>query len=90
MANAVTQRQRISYQKCTGRSAIHSLVSCVTSSMSMDEWRITKTTIETEMLRLADLLSVPVRGMHPALARHEAEASNHTLHAALKAVSDHR
>ena len=28
--------------------------------MSMDEWRITKTTIETEMLRLADLLSVPV------------------------------
>jgi hypothetical protein len=56
----------------------------------MDDWRITKTTIETEMLRLADLLSVPVRGMHPGLTRHETEASNHALHAALKAVSDHR
>lgn len=58
--------------------------------MSMDEWRITKTTIETEMLRLAALLSVPFRGMHPGVARQETEASNHALHAALKAVSDHR
>jgi hypothetical protein len=58
--------------------------------MSMDEWRITKTTIETEMLRLADLLSVPSRSMHSGIAQHEAEASNQALHAALKAVSDHR
>jgi hypothetical protein len=60
--------------------------------MSMDEWRITKTTIETEMLRLAALLSVPSRTttMHPGVARHETKASNLALHAALKAVSDDR
>jgi hypothetical protein len=58
--------------------------------MSTDEWRITKTTIETEMLRLAALLSIQSRGMHPGVARHEAMASNLALHDALKAVSDHR
>jgi hypothetical protein len=64
--------------------------------MSMDEWRITKTTIETEMLRLVALLSAPFRTsthpvvMHPGVARHEAEASNLALHAAVKAVTDDR
>jgi hypothetical protein len=57
--------------------------------MSMDEWRITKTTIEAEMLRLVALLSAPFRTtMHPGVARHETEASNLALHAAVKAVTD--
>jgi hypothetical protein len=58
--------------------------------MSMEEWRITKTTIETEMLRLAALLSIHSRGMHPGVTRHEVKASNLALHDALEAVSDHR
>jgi hypothetical protein len=58
--------------------------------MSMEEWRITKTTIETEMLRLAALLSIHSRSMHPGVARHEANASNLALRDALKAVSADR
>jgi hypothetical protein len=57
--------------------------------MNADEWRITMTTIEAEMLRLAALLSTPSRSptMHPGVARHdEAKASNLALEGALKAV----
>jgi hypothetical protein len=57
--------------------------------MSMNEWRISKTTIETEMLRLAALLSIPSRSMHSGIAQQEAKASNLALHDALKAVADH-
>jgi hypothetical protein len=60
--------------------------------MSTQEWRITKTTIEAEMLRLAALLSEPsCSGSAPsALARHEAKSSNLALHDALEAVGAHR
>jgi hypothetical protein len=55
--------------------------------MSMDEWRITQATIETEMLRLAALLSIPFRSAHPGVARHEVKASNVALEGAIKAVA---
>ena len=54
-----------------------------------NEWRITKTTIEAEMLRLATLLSIQSRSTtaQAGLARHEARASNLALQGALKAVA---
>jgi hypothetical protein len=58
-------------------------------TMIMNEWRIAKTTIETEMLRLAALLSIPSRSAtaHAGVARHEVKASNIALQSALKAVA---
>jgi len=55
----------------------------------LNEWRIAMTTIETEMLRLAALLSIPSRSAtaHAGVARHEAKASNIALQNALKAVA---
>jgi hypothetical protein len=57
--------------------------------MIMNEWRIAVATIETEMLRLAALLSIPSRSAtaHAGVAQHEARASNIALQSALKAVA---
>jgi hypothetical protein len=52
----------------------------------LNEWRIAKTTIETEILRLAALLSRSTTA-HAGVARHEAKASNIALQNALKAVA---
>jgi hypothetical protein len=54
-----------------------------------NEWRISKTTIEAEMLRLATLLSIQPRShTTPArLAGREATASNRALRGALKSVA---
>jgi hypothetical protein len=54
--------------------------------MILNEWRIAKATIETEMLRLAALLSKATTA-HAGVARHEAKASNIALQSALKAVA---
>jgi hypothetical protein len=60
--------------------------------MSTDDWRITKSAIEAEMLRLAALLSSPSRSttMPPGLARREVNASNLALRDALRAVNAQR
>jgi hypothetical protein len=55
-------------------------------TMILNEWRIAKTTIETEMLRLAALLSRSTTA-HAGVAQHEAKASNIALQTALKAVA---
>jgi hypothetical protein len=54
----------------------------------LNEWRIAVATIETEMLRLAALLSIPSRSAtaHAGVARHELKASNMALKSALQAV----
>jgi hypothetical protein len=51
----------------------------------LNEWRIAKTTIETEMLRLAALLSRSATA-HAGVAQHELKASNIALQNALKSV----
>jgi hypothetical protein len=53
--------------------------------MSMEEWRITKTTIDAEMLRLADLLSVRTTTVHAGLSHHQAKAANAALKGAVLA-----
>ena len=63
------------------------------SSITMsNEWRISKTTIEAEMMRLAALLSIPSKlASAPAgLARYEARAANTSLRNALRAVAASR
>lgn len=54
-----------------------------------NEWRISKTTIEAEMLRLATLISVASTSgsAHPGLARHEVRAANVSLRRAVNAVA---
>jgi hypothetical protein len=56
--------------------------------MIMNEWRITKATMEVEILRFAVLLSIQSRPTtaHAGVARHEVKASNTALQSALKAV----
>jgi hypothetical protein len=58
----------------------------------INEWRISKTTIEAEMMRLASLLSIPSKlATAPAgLARCEARAANTSLRNALRAVAASR
>jgi hypothetical protein len=57
-----------------------------------NEWRISKTTIEAEMLRLATLLSIPSKlATAPAgLARYELRAANVSLRNALRVVAASR
>ena len=60
------------------------------SSITMsNEWRISRITIEAEMLRLATLLSVASKSgtVHPGLARHEVRAANVSLRSAVNAVA---
>ncbi len=56
---------------------------------SRQDWRISKTAIEAEMLRLAALLSVASKSgtVHPGLARHELRAANISLRSAVRAVA---
>jgi hypothetical protein len=51
----------------------------------MNEWRITKTTIDAEMLRLAALLCVPVQTtiVHAGLGHCQARAANAALKGAV-------
>jgi hypothetical protein len=63
------------------------------SSITMsNEWRISKTTIEAEMMRLAALLSIPSKlaSAPVGLARYEARAANTSLRNALRAVAASR
>jgi hypothetical protein len=55
-----------------------------------NEWRISKATIEAEMLRLAALLCNPTRSAtaHAGLARHEAKAANASLGFAVRAAEN--
>jgi hypothetical protein len=57
-----------------------------------NDWRITKATIEAEMLRLAALLCSQSRSITtpPGLARREVNASNLALRDALRAVTARR
>jgi hypothetical protein len=54
-----------------------------------NEWRISKLTIEAEMLRLATLLSLECKSVnvHAGLARHEVRAANASLRSALNSVA---
>ena len=54
-----------------------------------NEWRISKLTIEAEMLRLAALLSIASTSgtVHPGLARHEVRAANVSLRRAVNTVA---
>jgi hypothetical protein len=54
-----------------------------------NEWRISKLTIEAEMLRLATLLSIASKSgtVHPGLARHEVRAANVSLRRAVNTVA---
>lgn len=57
--------------------------------MILNEWRITRATIETEMLRLVALLSIQSRSTtaHAGVSRHEVKASNMALQGAINAVT---
>jgi hypothetical protein len=54
-----------------------------------NEWRISKLTIEAEMLRLATFLSIASTSgtVHPGLARHEVRAANISLRSAVNTVA---
>jgi hypothetical protein len=54
-----------------------------------NEWRISKLTIEAEMLRLATLLSINSKSgtVHPGLARHEVRAANVSLRSAVNSIA---
>jgi hypothetical protein len=52
-----------------------------------NEWRISQTAIEAEMLRLAALISLPSRFVPARFARLEAGASNRALRIALRGVA---
>ena len=56
---------------------------------SRHDWRISKATIEAEMLRLATLISTASKSgtVHPGLARHELSAANVSLRSAVRAVA---
>ena len=54
-----------------------------------NEWRISKTTIEAEMLRLATLLSLECKSgtVHASLAQHDVREANASLRSALNSVA---